>query len=52
MKEKNYISEEEFREHYEFAFNLMNLMEAFNTIIKIEYRFSIIIQNDSFMWLK
>jgi len=26
---RNYISEEEFHEHYEYAFNLMNMMVAF-----------------------
>ena len=26
---RKYISEEEFKEHYEFAFNLMNMMVAF-----------------------
>ena len=31
---RNYISEEEFREHYEFAFNLMNMMVAFKAKIK------------------
>ena len=31
---RNYISEEEFREHYEYAFNLMNMMIAFKDKIK------------------
>jgi four helix bundle protein len=31
---RNYISEEEFREHYEYAFNLMNMMVAFKEKIK------------------
>jgi four helix bundle protein len=31
---RNYISEEEFREHYEYAFNLMNMMVAFKGRIK------------------
>jgi four helix bundle protein len=31
---RNYISEEEFKEHYEFAFNLMNMMVAFREKIK------------------
>ena len=31
---RNYISEKEFREHYEFAFNLMNMMVAFKEKIK------------------
>ena len=31
---RNYISEEEFREHYDFAFNLMNMMVAFKAKIK------------------
>lgn len=31
---RNYISEEEFREHYEYAFNLMNMMAAFKEKIK------------------
>ncbi len=31
---RNYISEEEFTEHYEYAFNLMNMMVAFNKKIK------------------
>ena len=31
---RNYISEEEFNEHYEYAFNLMNMMIAFNKKIK------------------
>ena len=31
---RNYISEEEFKEHYEYAFNLMNMMVAFKERIK------------------
>ena len=31
---RNYISEKEFREHYEYAFNLMNMMIAFKEKIK------------------
>jgi four helix bundle protein len=31
---RNYISEEEFREHYEYAYNLMNMMLAFKEKIK------------------
>ena len=31
---RNYISKEEFREHYEYAFNLMNMMVAFKEKIK------------------
>jgi four helix bundle protein len=31
---RNYISEEEFREHYESAYNLMNMMVAFKEKIK------------------
>lgn len=31
---QNYISEKEFREHYEFAFNIMNMMVAFKDKIK------------------
>ena len=31
---RNYISEKEFREHYEYAFNLMNMMVAFKAKIK------------------
>jgi len=31
---RNYISEKEFNEHYEYAFNLMNMMVAFNKKIK------------------
>jgi four helix bundle protein len=31
---RNYISEEEFREHYDYAFNLMNMMVAFKKNIK------------------
>ena len=31
---RNYISEEEFREYYEYAFNLMNMMVAFKEKIK------------------
>jgi len=31
---RNYISEEEFREHYEYAFNLMNMIVAFKEKIK------------------
>ena len=31
---RTYISEEEFREHYEYAFNLMNMMVAFKEKIK------------------
>ena len=31
---RNYISEEEFNEHYEYAFNLMNMMTAFKEKIK------------------
>jgi len=26
---RNYIHEEEFKKHYEYAFNLMNMMVAF-----------------------
>lgn len=33
-KRWEYISEEEFRIHYEFAFNLMNMMVAFKDKIK------------------
>jgi four helix bundle protein len=32
-KNRNYISEREFKEHYEFAFNLMNMMIAFKAKI-------------------
>ena len=31
---RNYISEEEFREHYDCAFNLMNMIVAFKEKIK------------------
>lgn len=31
---RNYISEQEFREHYEYAFNLMNMIAAFKEKIK------------------
>jgi len=31
---RNYISEEEFRKHYDEAFNLMNMMVAFKAKIK------------------
>jgi four helix bundle protein len=31
---RNYINEEEFREHYDYAFNLMNMMVAFKEKIK------------------
>jgi four helix bundle protein len=31
---RNYISQEEFRENYEYAFNLMNMMVAFREKIK------------------
>jgi four helix bundle protein len=31
---RNYLTEEEFTEHYEFAFNLMNIMVAFKEKIK------------------
>ena len=31
---RNYISEEEFREHYDYAYNLMNMMVAFKEKIK------------------
>jgi four helix bundle protein len=31
---RNYISEEEFSEHYEYAFNLMNMMVGFKEKIK------------------
>ncbi len=31
---RNYISEDEFREHYEYAFNLMNMMVAFKNKIR------------------
>jgi len=33
-KRREYISEEEFLNHYEFAFNLMNMMVAFKDKIK------------------
>ncbi|MDP2423262.1 MAG: four helix bundle protein [Bacteroidales bacterium] len=33
-KRRKYISEEEFHENYEFAFNLMNMMTAFKLKIK------------------
>ena len=33
-KRREYISEEEFSMHYEFAFNLMNMMVAFKEKIK------------------
>ena len=33
-KRREYISEEEFKKHYEFAFNLMNMMVAFKEKIK------------------
>jgi len=33
-KRRNYISEKEFMQHYEFAFNLMNMMVAFKEKIK------------------
>ena len=33
-KRREYISEEEFSTHYEFAFNLMNMMVAFKEKIK------------------
>lgn len=33
-KRRNYISEEEFVEYYEFAYNLMNMMVAFKSKIK------------------
>jgi four helix bundle protein len=31
---RNYISEEEFIEHYDYAYNLMNMMVAFKEKIK------------------
>jgi len=31
---RNYITQEEFNEHYEYAFNLMNMMVAFKKKIK------------------
>jgi four helix bundle protein len=31
---RNYISEEDFKEHYDFAFNLMNMLVAFKEKIK------------------
>ena len=31
---RNYITQEEFNEHYEYAFNLMNMMVAFKRKIK------------------
>jgi hypothetical protein len=31
---RNYISEEEFREHYDYSYNLMNMMVAFKEKIK------------------
>jgi four helix bundle protein len=31
---RNYISKEEFEEHYDFAYNLMNMMIAFKEKIK------------------
>jgi four helix bundle protein len=31
---RNYFSEEEFREHYDYAYNLMNMMVAFKEKIK------------------
>lgn len=31
---RKYISEEEFKDHYEYAFNLMNMMNAFKNKIK------------------
>lgn len=33
-KRRNYITSEEFMKHYEFAFNLMNIMAAFKRNIK------------------
>jgi four helix bundle protein len=33
-KRREYISEKEFMEHYEFAFNLMNMMVAFKEKIR------------------
>lgn len=33
-KRREYISDEKFRKHYEFAFNLMNMMVAFKDKIK------------------
>jgi len=34
VSRRNYISEEEFRDHYEYSFNLMNMMVAFKDKIK------------------
>jgi four helix bundle protein len=31
---RNYVTEEEFREHYDYAYNLMNMMVAFKEKIK------------------
>ncbi len=31
---RNYVSEKEFKEHYDFAFNLMNMMVGFRNKIK------------------
>ena len=31
---RNYISEEEFKEHYDYAYNLMNMLVAFKEKIK------------------
>lgn len=31
---RNYISDEEFKEHYEYAFNLMNMLVAFKKKIR------------------
>ena len=33
-RRRNYISEKEFQQHYEFSFNLMNMMVAFKEKIK------------------
>lgn len=33
-RRRNYITEEEFHEHYNFAFNLMNMMVSFREKIK------------------
>jgi hypothetical protein len=45
-KRREYITEQEFKEHYEFAFNLMKMMVAFKEKIKLWTYFRLLIFND------
>ena len=42
---RNYISEKEFNEHYEFAFNLMNIMMTFKSKLNKTSDFRLIYKN-------